>query len=156
MNEQNYFATTRYKIFVVTYTAGSWIIALASLYFMAHGFVQWYVALIFFAIRCSMTVRAINVFRNPEIIFDDELVGIRGWFGGMKKFDPFSAMEVAPLLVEEKLAEAYIINQNNNAYSFASNAIGKEQFSSLISKIVEVGKNSKKTMFLMQKDAQKI
>lgn len=142
VNTQYFHSTIGYKVFAVLGVLFAGIVTLGYIYLYSLSKAPLLVGLVFLAITVLLAIRAVNLCRYPEICFDGQSISIRGWFGGIKKIDPYTEMDVAGTL------GAYVIKQGNVAAVLVPQVIGKKQFSELLRSVAEIGEASNKKVHL--------
>ena len=142
MNTKKFYSTVTYKLFLVVCTLFSAVVTIGFLYFYFLSKAPIWVGLVFLVVTLSLGIRTINLFRYPEIIFNEEGIAIRGWFGGIKLLDPFSEMEVAGA------SDGFVIKQGKVGVALTPQSIGKKQLKDLLNLIDEVGEASNKKVHL--------
>lgn len=142
MNTKEFYSTVAYKFFIVVCAVFSALVTIGFLYFYAISKAPIWVGLAFLVITLALVIRSVNLFRYPEIVFNEKSISIRGWFGGIKSIDPFSEMEIA------RASDGFIIKQGNIGVALTPQSIGKKQLKELINLIQKVGETSNKKVHL--------
>jgi hypothetical protein len=143
MKTHEYYSRTGYRILMGSSSFFCILFASASLYFYFIEKAPIWLGLIFIVLAVILMVGTINTIRYPSLSFDGANIIIRRWFGGVKKLDPFSPMEVA------KITDgSYVIKQNGNGFALIPNSIGKVQFESLLKNVQSTGENFNKKVHL--------
>jgi hypothetical protein len=133
MNNQRFYATFGYKIFMVLSCQFSIVATIGIIYLYSIEKAPLLVGVVFFVISVTILIRTVNLCRFPDISFDGKNITIRGWFGGVKEIDPYSEMEIA------MANDGFIIKQGKVGAALVPQVVGKKQFSALLKLVAEAG-----------------